>query len=436
MKPGTVLASVESMPYRILKPPPDWLDLQQVEQEADRLIAGRNLLLRFPPALEWLFQDERSSRRRGQLVHTGLIALLVFDLFLVGDYLLSPQSLVRAVVVRFGIVTPVTLLSLWMLWRFPVKTRIPEWMAFLYPTLACAATLYLHHFSYASAATQADPGVLLLLVVMNTLLRPDLWAALLGTISCCSMFAVFLVSCHMVPVAQRMSMGGHVFWCAVLTLVANAALSREQRFSWLLQMRARIQRQMLAEANEELLSQSLQDQLTGIPNRAAYEKRLPELWQQAVTGSEPIAAVMVDVDYFKQVNDTFGHLFGDRVLQRIASLLEQAMRAEMDFVARYGGEEFVVLLPGSTLEAGVQVAERIRKLVEVAGSPALSRGDAPLPTDAKWSTVSCGVASITPTDKDEAHTLIHAADAALYVAKQSGRNRVCTTGTLTLVHSA
>ena len=116
------------MPYRILKPPPDWLDLQQVEQEADRLIAGRNLLLRFPPALEWLFQDERSSRRRGQLVHTGLIALLVFDLFLVGDYLLSPQSLVRAVVVRFGIITPVTLLSLWMLWRFPVKTRIPEWL--------------------------------------------------------------------------------------------------------------------------------------------------------------------------------------------------------------------------------------------------------------------------------------------------------------------
>lgn len=424
------------MLYRILKPPPHWLDLQQVEEEADRLIAGRNLRMRFPLALEGVFNEESGPGRRQQLLRTGLLALIVFDMFLVGDYLSMPDHLIRAIAVRLGVVTPVILVSLFVLYKCRTRAVMQEAVAVLLCVFCCAALLFLQHGTGMTAATMAEPGILLLLLALNTLFRPAFGLTVLGTTCCFAMVLLWVLSNHMFTLSQRLSVSGQVFWFAVVALMANYALTRETRFSWLLQMRGRIQRQMLAEANAELLNQSLRDQLTGIPNRAAYEKRLPELWQRAIAIQEPLAAVMVDVDFFKQVNDNFGHLYGDRVLQRIASLLEQGMRAEMDFVARYGGEEFVVLLPGSTLEAGVQVAERIRKLVEVAGSPAVSRGEAPIPTDVKWSTVSCGVAAITPTDKDDARALIDAADAALYLAKQSGRNRVCTTGTLTLVHSA
>lgn len=424
------------MPYRILKPPPHWLDLHQVEEEADRLIAGRNLRLLFPPAVERVFNQERTERRRGQLTKMGLLTLAAYDMFLVGDYLLMPQHMLRAAAFRLGVVTPVVLLSLLLLRGRKARASAMELVSALLCVLACAASLYLHHGLGPAAVPGAEPGVLLLLLAMNTLLRPDFLVSIAGTVCCAGMYLAWLLPNAALSIHQRMSVGGQIFWFAGISLLANYALSREARFSWLLQMRGRIQRQMLAEANEELLTQSLHDPLTGIPNRAAYERRLPELWRDAVTGHEPIAVVMVDVDHFKQINDSFGHLYGDRVLQRIANLLEQGMRAELDFVARYGGEEFVVLLPGSTLESGVQVADRIRTLVEVAGSPAVSRGDAPLPSDVKWSTVSCGVASMIPTENDDARALIDAADAALYRAKHSGRNCVRTTGTLSLVRSA
>ena len=424
------------MPFRVLKPPPHWLDLAQVEHEADRLMDGSNLRLLFPPAIESLFNEERLPRRQGQLARMVLFALFAYDMFLVGDFLSTPRSFTHALVVRLGVITPITLLVLWLMRRYRWSAPVQEFATSTLCVVACAGMLYLYRNS-SDASIQVVPSLLLLLLAMNTLLRPEFWMAIVGTGLCCAMLAAALLTDEQpATTAQLWNIGGQVFWFAVLSLLANYALNREQRFSWLLQMRGRIQRQMLAEANRELLTLSMQDQLTGIPNRGAYNKRLPELWQHSIEQKCSFAAVMVDVDYFKEVNDNFGHLYGDRVLQRIASLLEQSLRAELDFVARYGGEEFVVLLPGSTLEAGVHVAERIRKLVEVAGSPAVSRGDAPLPPDVKWSTVSCGVAATMPTEHDDPRSLIDAADAALYLAKESGRNRVCTTGSLSLVHSA
>ncbi|GAA3757630.1 GGDEF domain-containing protein [Terriglobus aquaticus] len=424
------------MPLSALKPVPEWLDLRTVARETHRLTLRGNLPLRFPAPLEELFNEERAVQKQRQIVNMGLLAILVFDMFLVGDYLVAPEQVGLAMFVRLGVVTPVVLAALWLLWKRPVSAITQDLFSLSYCILCCLATLHLHHFSFASATIQAGLETLLLLVVMNTMLRPDLWAAALGTVVCCGMFFGFLVLTHMFTRAEQWTLAGQVFWCATLTLLANNRLLREQRFSWLLQVRGRIQRQSLTEENRELLSLSLQDHLTGIPNRAAYERRLTELWSRVVETGEWIAVVMVDVDYFKQVNDSFGHLYGDRVLQRIAKLLEQSMRAELDFVARYGGEEFVVLLPGSNLESGVQVAERIRVLVQVAGSPAVTRGDAPLPMDVKWSTVSCGVAAIQPGPTDDPKSLVDAADAALYLAKQTGRNRVCTPGALTLVQRA
>lgn len=179
----------------------------------------------------------------------------------------------------------------------------------------------------------------------------------------------------------------------------------------------------MREANLELRKISERDELTGVGSRYAYERICNRYFDEAVRDGEPISAVMVDVDHFKMVNDEHGHPYGDRVLQRVGSLIQQALRAERDFAARYGGEEFIVLLPMTDADAAEKVAERIRTLVQVAGSPGLSR-DAGIPQ--RFTTVSCGVATLMPGLYQNMAELVQAADRALYRAKSLGRNRVCS----------
>jgi two-component system, cell cycle response regulator len=174
-------------------------------------------------------------------------------------------------------------------------------------------------------------------------------------------------------------------------------------------------RKELSEANDKLTRISLTDGLTGIDNRRSLEDRLQEMWQHSVRLHEPIALVMCDIDKFKSVNDNYGHQAGDSVLKEFAQLLKDEAR-EIDRVGRYGGEEFLLILPGTVLDAAVTFAERLREKVE---SHTFSYVGGTLTR-----TMSCGVASSPhPRVKDQ-EALLRAADDALYVAKETGRNRV------------
>jgi diguanylate cyclase (GGDEF)-like protein len=187
-----------------------------------------------------------------------------------------------------------------------------------------------------------------------------------------------------------------------------------------MRLRSEIESRELSFLNVELQKISCIDSLTGLANRHAYDLQFAKLWCEAFNAGSCLSAIVIDIDHFKMTNDTRGHLYGDRVLVRVASLLVQSLRCKDDFVARFGGEEFVVLLPGATQEGALIVAERIRKLVEVAGSPALAEpGSHP-----RLSTVSCGVASCWPNDSNCQDDLLDSADKALYQAKSEGRNQV------------
>ena len=171
----------------------------------------------------------------------------------------------------------------------------------------------------------------------------------------------------------------------------------------------------LSKANAQLLEISLTDGLTKIDNRRALGERLHEMWEHSVRLHEPISVVMCDIDKFKSVNDNYGHQAGDAVLQQFARLLKDEAR-EIDRVGRYGGEEFLLILPGTVLDAAVTFAERLRE--KVASHTFLYTGGT------LTRTMSCGVgASPHPRVKDQ-EGLLRAADDALYVAKETGRNRV------------
>lgn len=401
-------------------------NLLQVEAEIDRFYLRRFAIPRFSRDLESLFQGEQSKRRVRQLTIFGLVALVIYNLFLVSDYLIAPDRLLRAVAVRLGIVTPIALLITWRMQR-KQSPAAREASSGLLCLVACGSVLFLHHASGFWSAIQSEGEVFLVLLTVNAVLRIDLLYACLTTTLCYLSELAFLLLNLQLSSAQKLTVGGRVFWVALFTLFANYVITREHRNAWLLRLRSRIQHNLLSIANANLISLSATDRLTGLANRHAYEERLITLWNNTADLAAPLSAVMVDVDHFKSINDDFGHSYGDRVLQRVATLLQQGLRVEDDFVARIGGEEFIVLLPGSDAEAALLVAERIRTLVQVAGSPAFTRNEIVPAPKGRWSTVSCGVATTIPSRTADPQILIDDADSALYRAKQTGRNRVCCT---------
>jgi two-component system cell cycle response regulator len=171
----------------------------------------------------------------------------------------------------------------------------------------------------------------------------------------------------------------------------------------------------LSEMNRKLREISLTDGLTQVDNRRSLEERLQEMWQHSVRLHEPLALVMCDIDKFKTVNDNYGHQAGDAVLKEFAQLLKADAR-EIDRVGRYGGEEFLLILPGTVLDAAVTFAERLREKVE--------RHTFTYAGGTLCRTMSCGVAASPHPRVQDQEALLRAADDALYVAKESGRNRV------------
>ena len=166
--------------------------------------------------------------------------------------------------------------------------------------------------------------------------------------------------------------------------------------------------------NRRLINVAMTDPLTQLPNRRYGLDFLSTEWVFANANNLPLACLMIDIDYFKKINDQNGHKTGDEVLEKLAKLLQASMRSG-DLVFRYGGEEFCMICPGADLETARAIAERLRQRVEKQHLQLGKLGIA--------ATVSIGVAVMSPTHTN-AESLIHDADTALYRAKASGRNRV------------
>jgi diguanylate cyclase (GGDEF)-like protein len=165
---------------------------------------------------------------------------------------------------------------------------------------------------------------------------------------------------------------------------------------------------------DRLRSAALHDGLTGLFNRRFLRESLPQLQASASRRGAPLCLIMLDLDHFKRVNDTYGHLIGDQTLRAVSDALRESSR-RADLVARYGGEEFAVLCPDTDCETGLYVAERLRAAVEALGVAQLGY---PGPQ-----TISLGVAVQAGDHELTPEQLIEQADVAMYEAKRRGRNR-------------
>src|SRR5271168_1218241 len=388
-------------------------------KEIERLSRRGLQRLTLAEPLDSGFEQSTAVLRASRLWMEGLIAIGLFNFYVIADYFIRGGVSWFPLQVRLCVVTPIALLvNVSMRWS-PNKIYRETSIA-VGSCLIGASHLFLESNTNATSSAYAQVGLIVTVIFVNVVMRLQFIYALSASTFLLASDLVFLRQDHFLNASDKL-LGTTLAVCAIsTTVIANYSVGREERLGYLMRLRSEIQSKELSFLNVELQRISCIDSLTGLANRHAYDLQFAKLWREAVDSGGCLSAIVIDIDHFKLTNDTRGHLYGDRVLVRVASLLLQSLRCKDDFAARFGGEEFVVLLPGTTQQGAMIVAERIRKLVEVAGSPALPEpGSHP-----RLSTVSCGVASCWPNDSNCQEDLLDSADKALYQAKAAGRNQV------------
>lgn len=205
-------------------------------------------------------------------------------------------------------------------------------------------------------------------------------------------------------------------FATVLALIISRVIYAGKVRDFLNRQMIERQKEELAASNDMLKRLSYLDALTGIPNRRLLDEFLYKEWKRALRDQELLSLLMIDIDKFKNYNDTFGHQAGDQVMVQVAAALSRMAKRPCDLVARYGGEEFVAILPDTDPDGACSVAESMRQVVEELNI------DHPLSPCGRV-TVSIGLACVSPYANGSAGDLISAADIALYQAKESGGNR-------------
>lgn len=213
--------------------------------------------------------------------------------------------------------------------------------------------------------------------------------------------------------------GSYVWIRDVVHVLRNEAGETEALVGFMFDIseRKKTEEQLLA-LQKQLEEYSYKDGLTGINNRRMFDSVMEVEWASAQRSRRPLSLILLDIDYFKQFNDHYGHIQGDESLKRVAQALEWAAVRPRDCVARYGGEEFALILPETDGESAQAIAERCRKLISHLRIPHEHSVVAPLLT------ISLGVGTILPEAGDTPQAFLSEVDRLLYQAKRQGRDRL------------
>lgn len=381
-----------------------------VERAADQGLPFR----RWPRPLVQLWRVESRSRRRRELAFIHAIGLLLCLFCIPVDYVSGPRVFEEGLWLRLGLVTPVYLIAIfaalygsWKMQRWTAVLTVPS-----FATVAVYLGMHPPNEQMRDYITAAWLLVTMASVVVP--LRPRSLSVMV-VLSLAGFWTVRATMPQAGTGAEDVMLGFVTFAC-LLTLAIPIRTTNLKDKNFLFALRSRFVSERLLAANEQLRELSHRDDLTGLPNRRYFERIFDTAFRASVDSGDDLAVMMIDVDRFKQFNDTYGHLAGDRALKQVAGVLDRHFASAGQAVARYGGEEFVAIVQGTNEDHVLKLANDLRGAVA-------ARGIALTGHERTSVTVSIGVALRKDFSGDRAD-LTDQADRALYQAKEAGRNLV------------
>jgi diguanylate cyclase (GGDEF)-like protein len=414
--------NAEAGGHAISAPPGGSTDIRDEEktrllQCIDTALVQGFAWLRFPAELEQRFESDSLQQRKRSLLLKGLVALVLYDSFLMSDRMMVPDVFQQMLWIRLGLVTPIALIVLFLFTRNP-SSRFIESVTAGVSVLVTTSIIYSFASSHHPYSVFYHSGLPLVVMFGNIVQRMRFWHAALTSLGSFVLYLLAVDRAAWIPKEVAFNYDMVFASTVIFTLFANYNLELDERRNYLLNLRERFRLMGLESANQNLARLSELDPLTELPNRRSFERHLNKVWQSCRAQGQPLSMLMLDVDHFKAYNDRLGHPAGDQCLKQIAAAIRNNVRATDELAARVGGEEFAVILPGVPEGRAADVAERIRRAVE----------DLRIPHEVKSAagvvTISAGVATAEDTGVRSPQMLIDEADRALYQAKSEGRNRI------------
>jgi len=392
-------------------------DILGLETDIQKYMESGFPRLFFTSQLEQHFLADTLNARKNRFFIMGVIAIFIYNLFLITDREMLPDVYLTAWKIRLGIVTPAMVICLYIMRRRVLARFIDFFIDFLI-ILTCGSIILILELSHHPNVVHYHTGVILIVMFGNIVVRLRFWHAF--SVSWLTFFLYVLTVTHITPMTPPVMINSSVvlFSAIIISLIANYQMERDLRWNYLRNLLTEIETIRLEKAKDELERLSSSDVLTGLANRRHCDAFLETEWQMGLRYRTQLSLLFLDVDDFKTYNDHYGHQAGDICLQKIATVINECVRRPHDLCARYGGEEFIVLLPNTSLENTLQIAEKIRKSVELENIPhAYSRVSPHI-------TISIGVVSMIPQTGLNQNILVEMADKALYNAKKLGRNQI------------
>jgi diguanylate cyclase (GGDEF)-like protein len=386
-------------------------------ERLEGVLASGHRWLRFPRALESEFLADYAGRFLTYRRRIVLAAALVVVFAGLLDLLFLQLVQREAFALRYIAGAP--LMGLFLLFSrtrgFAAAPQAALWVLVL---LMVALLLGLMYIGGDQVVMVYSPGVLLLAVFAGLLLHLTFWSAV-GLLAVIGAAFVVLIA-ELRPQPHEIVIANVLFYLAatLVALVSCYHMEYAARRQFLQDRLLELKQGELETANRQLQELVDQDGLTGIANRRHFDRQLAAEWNRARRGGYPLSLLLIDLDYFKLFNDTYGHQAGDDCLIVVGSVLRGHAQRSGDLAARYGGEEFALILPATTAEDAEEIGWRIVNDIAAYRIPHAASQVSDVVT------TSVGAATIVPTPFDHSRELVEAADAALYRAKAGGRNRV------------
>lgn len=384
-----------------------------------RTVAGKFLKLRFPADQETDYRDHDRDQRRKHLAVMGALGVVVYNVYTASSIAMFPDIQGKVRLMQAGL-SAIVLFLIAASYAIALPARWREAVFSFGTALIGVVSAWVLSQSHQLTALNYSVCLVLIPMFSGVAARQPFWFACVPAVATCVAAALFFKPVGPVQTLVHFDSVFTIINNTVYTLILAYTLEYGARKEWLLSKIERLRRDALLAVTRKLHQMSVLDPLTGLSNRRQFEEDFQRIWLEHQRDHQPLAILIIDVDFFKLYNDGYGHPQGDRCLRQVSAVIRETALAAKGLAARLGGEEFSVLLPGATIAQATQLGEHVCAAVRQAGlEHRYSKVDGQ-----QTVTVSVGAGSLVPDKGSNRRSLFAIADDALYHAKNSGRNRV------------